>query len=332
MSLIGILDFFVFSITLASFIVILLGWRNQFSIITRISLIALFFITSFYYLSNFLEWSGISDILINIEDYVAILAPLTWFFLIYTYLQKKNEKNQRENQKNIEEAYRYTEFYKDLFTHDIRNILQNVLLASNYIEQSNKDEDKFEKLPKIFALIKEQILRGENLISNVTKLSEIRKSPTGIQNVDIKDILEKTVENIKKVYDHKKMIINIQKQNFLVKANNLLVNIVENILVNSILHNENEPIEVSIMLSKYQLNQTNYIKIEFIDNGIGISDERKKGIFITREEEEHKSRTGLGLSLIIKVIEYYKGKIWVEDRIKGDYSKGSNFVLLIPEA
>ena len=32
-----------------------------------------------------------------------------------------------------------------------------------------------------------------------------------------------------------------------------------------------------------------------------------------------------------KAIDQYNGKIWVEDRMKGDYSKGSNFILLIPE-
>ncbi len=40
---------------------------------------------------------------------------------------------------------------------------------------------------------------------------------------------------------------------------------------------------------------------------------------------------GLGLSLVIKIIESYNGKIWVKDRVKGDYMKGSNFILLIPE-
>ncbi len=331
MNLIGVLDFFVFSITLASFSAILIGWRNQFSITTRLSLIAVLFITSFYYLSNFLEWSGISDIFVIVEDYIAILAPLAWFFFIYTFLQKNSEKNLRENQKNVEEAYRYTEFYKDLFTHDIRNILQNILLANNYIEQFNNDQDKLEKLPEICSLVKEQILRGENLISNVTKLSEIRQSPVAIQTVDLKNILEKTVENIKKLYDHRNFVVQIPDKKLLVKANDLLENIVENILVNAVMHNNNEPIEVWIKASKYKLNQTNYIKIEFIDNGIGISDDRKKEIFITREEEEHKFRTGLGLSLIKKVVEYYNGKIWMEDRIKGDYSKGSNFILLIPE-
>jgi len=92
------------------------------------------------------------------------------------------------------------------------------------------------------------------------------------------------------------------------------------------------PIEVKIKVSKFKLNQTQNIKIEFIDNGVGISDDRKDEIFITREEEENKFRTGLGLSLIKKVVDSFNGKIWVEDRVKGDYSKGCNFVLLIPEA
>ncbi len=41
---------------------------------------------------------------------------------------------------------------------------------------------------------------------------------------------------------------------------------------------------------------------------------------------------GIGLSFITEIIKLYKGKIWVEDRIKGDHSKGSNFIVLIPEA
>ena len=27
----------------------------------------------------------------------------------------------------------------------------------------------------------------------------------------------------------------------------------------------------------------------------------------------------------------YKAEIWVEDKIQGDYSKGSNFIILFPE-
>ncbi len=41
---------------------------------------------------------------------------------------------------------------------------------------------------------------------------------------------------------------------------------------------------------------------------------------------------GVGLSIVKRIIDNFKGNIWVEDRIKGDYSKGSNFIVLLPEA
>ena len=40
---------------------------------------------------------------------------------------------------------------------------------------------------------------------------------------------------------------------------------------------------------------------------------------------------GIGLSLVKKIMKGFNRKIWVEDKVKGDFSKGSNFILLIPE-
>jgi len=40
---------------------------------------------------------------------------------------------------------------------------------------------------------------------------------------------------------------------------------------------------------------------------------------------------GIGLSLVSKIIQIFNDKIWVEDRIKGDYTKGSNFITLLPK-
>ena len=75
------------------------------------------------------------------------------------------------------------------------------------------------------------------------------------------------------------------------------------------------------------------IKMEFMDNGIGVDDRRKKLIF-QRGNREYKGTKGmgLGLSLVTKILESYNGEIWVEDKVKGDHSKGSNFVILVPEA
>lgn len=40
---------------------------------------------------------------------------------------------------------------------------------------------------------------------------------------------------------------------------------------------------------------------------------------------------GFGLSIVKKILKSYNGQIWVENKVEGDYTQGSNFVLLIPE-
>lgn len=72
--------------------------------------------------------------------------------------------------------------------------------------------------------------------------------------------------------------------------------------------------------------------MEFIDNGIGVPEDRKEIMFKRGNRELKGSKgMGIGLSLVKKIIKGYSGKIWVEDKVKGDYSQGSNFILLIPE-
>jgi signal transduction histidine kinase len=118
-----------------------------------------------------------------------------------------------------------------------------------------------------------------------------------------------------------------------VKANTLLFNVFENILVNAVKHNQNLNIQISIRISDVHINDLDYVKIEFLDNAMGIPDNIKEDIFQRAfRKEKSVSGMGLGLSLVKKIIEKYDGQIWVEDRIQGDYSKGSNFVLLLHQA
>ena len=46
---------------------------------------------------------------------------------------------------------------------------------------------------------------------------------------------------------------------------------------------------------------------------------------------EFVSGLGLGLTLVKKILNLYKGEIWVQDKIESDYTQGSNFVILLPE-
>ena len=109
--------------------------------------------------------------------------------------------------------------------------------------------------------------------------------------------------------------------------------VVDNILINSVKYNDKESIDIIIKIKQERKDDKNYIKVEFIDNGMGIKDDRKDIIF-KRGYREFKGEKGmgLGLSLVKKIVNNYNGKIWVEDKVDGDYSQGSKFVVLIPQS
>ena len=57
----------------------------------------------------------------------------------------------------------------------------------------------------------------------------------------------------------------------------------------------------------------------------------KKQFFIKNQKDKKFRGLGIGLSLVKKIVDSFNGKIWVEDKVKGEYGKGSNFIVLIPE-
>ena len=101
----------------------------------------------------------------------------------------------------------------------------------------------------------------------------------------------------------------------------------------SVKYNNNSSVLINIIISKEFKDEKKYIKLQFLDNGVGIPDSRKETIFQRSYSEDRTLKgMGIGLSLVKNIIYSYNGYITVEDKERGDYSKGSNFIICIPEA
>ena len=259
-----------------------------------------------------------------------------YFAVIFTNIteQKQAEDVIKKSEKKYREAYNRAEFYKDLFTHDINNILQNVLSGIELSEMEIGVSEKLEKLKENISIIKGQLTRGSKLVANIRKLSKLEEEEISIKKVEICTILKKSITYVKNAYQDRDITIQVESigRELYVKANELLEDLFENILVNAIKYHESPIVEILIKISRERREVINYIRMEFIDNGIGIEDFRKKLVFQRGNSDKQRVHgMGLGLSLVQKIIDNYEGKIWVEDRVHGDYTKGSNFVILIPE-
>ncbi|MCK5036445.1 MAG: PAS domain S-box protein [Candidatus Sabulitectum sp.] len=80
---------------LAAFFAFVVGWRSRkHKLHSEARWIVLWFLvlTQFHYLSDILEWAGITDVLSDIEDYFEVLIPLLLFLIIYSLLKEQSEK------------------------------------------------------------------------------------------------------------------------------------------------------------------------------------------------------------------------------------------------
>lgn len=244
------------------------------------------------------------------------------------------EQELRKSEKRYRSAYERTNFYKDIFTHDMNNIFHNIQFSAELITMLKDKPEKLNSSEDLFGTISSQIDRGSKLIDNVRKLSRIEESNIELQKVKVYDILDEAILFAKKSIRDKELDIKITKLNEanFVKANEFLLDVFENILHNAIKYNKRSEVKIHIKFSKELKDGENYLKIEFIDNGIGILEESKELIFQKGFNRNSKIRgMGIGLSLVKKIVESFKGEIWVQNRVKDDYEQGSNFIILMPE-
>ncbi|MFX0003801.1 MAG: ATP-binding protein, partial [Candidatus Hermodarchaeota archaeon] len=133
--------------------------------------------------------------------------------------------------------------------------------------------------------------------------------------------------------DFVKIDISCDLEKIFVNANTLLEDVLRIIIINGIKYNDNKIKEILIKISREHKDFGSNIRIEFIDNGVGIPDSMKRSLIqpVYKKTKAFK-RIGLGLLLVNEVIGSLSGKVWIEDKVIGDYTKGSNINLLIPEA
>lgn len=248
----------------------------------------------------------------------------------------KIQEELKESEEKYRKAYNLVNFYKDLFAHDMSNILQSILSTVEYDSLFRNDPEKLEDFGDITELVKMHVGRGSSLISKVITLSKLEETEIQLVPIGVFDVLNKSMKNTKKSFHKKNINIQIEglSKDMKILGDELLIEVFDNLLHNALKFsdNDNENI-VDITVSKIQTDDIKYIKFEFKDNGIGIPDDRKellfKGLF---KRDKHTRGMGIGLSLVKRIVDKYGGKIWVEDKIKENHKEGSNFIILIPEA
>jgi signal transduction histidine kinase len=104
-------------------------------------------------------------------------------------------------------------------------------------------------------------------------------------------------------------------------------------LVSNAINHTGDGTNIAIVLEREEENDGRYWRVSVEDDGPGIPDDIKGRIFDRMLKGTTTAKgTGLGLYLVKSLVESYGGRAWVEDRMPGDHSKGTRFVVMLPEA
>lgn len=266
-----------------------------------------------------------STLLIDVkENNVGVI-----FIAIDKTKQLEAERLLIEAKENAEKSDKLkTEFLAQM-SHEIRTPLNNIVSFSSLIHEEVENKIS-EELSRGFNVIDEaskRIIRTIELILNVSELQ------TGNYHLNIKslDIVEDILKN---VYYENKVYAQLKDLEFLlnVKTNKTIINSDQYSLEQIFSHLVNNAIkftyEGKVEIVVYR-NEQNFLCVDIIDSGIGISDEFLPNLFqpFTQEDIGYTRKyegNGLGLTLVKKYCELNNAEIIV----KSKKNSGTTFTII----
>jgi len=219
---------------------------------------------------------------------------------------------------NLTEANRKANLYLDILIHDINNANLASLGYGELLLEMLTGEEK-----EVAGKLLEGVLKSREVIRNLDTIRHIQERKFDLKAINLDSMIKQEIRH------YPSASIDYEGCKTLVMADELLAEVLTNLIGNSAKFGGPG---VHIVIQAQECAD-NYIKITISDEGPGVPDELKSIIFIRFQTGEEKgSGKGLGLFIAKTLIERYGGKIWVEDRIRGDSGSGATFVFTLPKA
>lgn len=223
--------------------------------------------------------------------------------------------NQREILlKELEYQNQELSDYAHMVSHDLKSPLRSIDSLTAWLKEDYNDRID-ENGKQSLDLIRSNVYKMDALINGILEYSTIGKSKVEVHDVNIDKLIDDISESLLKS-DH----FSIIKNNLpVIKGDKYrLKQLFQNLITNALSYNDKEKGIIEIGFKEQREFWEFYVK----DNGKGINEKYFNKIFKIFEKLEinHKS-TGIGLSIVKKIVNAYGGEIW----LKSEISKGTTF-------
>ncbi|MBU3011729.1 two-component sensor histidine kinase [Polaribacter vadi] len=221
---------------------------------------------------------------------------------------------------NLEQQNQELNDYAHMVSHDLKSPLQSIDALTCWIK-----EDYYENLGEggreIVNLIKENVEKMDTLIQGILQYSTIGKAETKRYKVDLNSLIDDLSFTIENKND---IPVSIPEKLPLIYGDQHRLELLfYHLISNAIKFNDKGDDGLVDILF---FDEGDFWKFKIKDNGKGIEKEYFETIFVAFQklENDYKS-TGIGLSIVKKIVEAYHGKICLESEL----GNGTTFIFTL---
>lgn len=266
---------------------------------------------------------------LGIEEVMNIVDETRQAIAYSRELEKATSELKAANER-LKELDRLKDEFISTVTHELRTPLTSVRSLAEILHD-NPDLDPNQHTRFTCIIIKE----SERLTRLITQVLDFQKMESGrlewqVSRIDIREVINDAVTSTNQLIRDKNIRVELDLPDQVPVTDgdrDRLMQVMLNLISNAVKFcNSTEGI-ITISLSV----ETDNMRVDVKDNGIGISHEDQAIIFekfrqVTDAARGRPTGSGLGLTITRRIIDFHKGKIWVES----EPDKGSTFSFTLP--
>ncbi len=271
-----------------------------------------------------------SMILLAIEDITKRKQIEEKLKHIHENLEERVDEQTVELKSIIDELRRSNEELEQfayVASHDLQEPLRTIASFTQLLERRYKgkfDEDADEFMDFVI----NASIQMKKQIEGLLEYSRIARHGKEFKYVNTNEILNQTINNLNASIKGSNAQITCDKLPIVIGDGIQLQRVFQNIISNAIRFRKcEEPLKIHI--SAHTDKENNGYVFSVSDNGIGIEKQYLERIFVIFQRlhtREIYKGTGIGLSIVKKVIDRHGGHVWIESEL----GKGSIFYFTIP--
>ncbi|MFX1512286.1 MAG: PAS domain S-box protein, partial [Promethearchaeota archaeon] len=242
---------------------------------------------------------------------------------LYTQSIVRDITKRQQKEEEIKRAYLELQDFAWIVSHDLKAPLRGITTLADWLLRDYK-HNLDSKGQELFTLLIERTKRMYALIEGILNYSRIGRERTGITAVNLNEVVTEVIDmltppaHINIQIETELPIIQGEKTQFF--------QVFQNLVSNAIRFMDKEQGVIVINCK----DEDKFWQFSVTDNGPGIAEQHHNRIFQmfqTLTPEKHPTNTGIGLTLVKKIVQENGGKIWVESIV----GIGSTFKFTLPK-